>query len=184
MKTITLALTMLFALGAHASISNPSHTYNELVDRSGNISFPADYQKELVHVGTTAVIAPDSKKVQNLNGIYTQKVAVNYYNEKGEWPDGTVFVKDVKLALSEHLTTGLVFHQRGNDVFFVMVRDNKDRFTGNPNWGDGWGWAMYGAEPTVNESPNKEFCQGCHNPRKDNHYLYTDQYPSIVKEFQ
>ncbi|GAL33273.1 hypothetical protein JCM19240_1969 [Vibrio maritimus] len=43
--------------------------------------------------------------------------------------------------------------------------------------GDVWSRA------TVNESPNKEFCQGCHNPRKDNNYLYTDQYPSIVKEF-
>lgn len=64
-----------------------------------------------------------------------------------------------------------------------MIRDNEGRFKDNPNWGDGWGWGMFGVEPTVNESPNKEFCQGCHNPRKDNNYLYTDQYPSIVKEF-
>ncbi|GAM56951.1 hypothetical protein JCM19231_1285 [Vibrio ishigakensis] len=44
-------------------------------------------------------------------------------------------------------------------MFFVMVKDNENRFSESEHWGDGWGWAMFGAKPTHNESPNKEFCQ-------------------------
>ncbi|GAL33272.1 hypothetical protein JCM19240_1968 [Vibrio maritimus] len=102
-------VAMLTAFGTNASLSNPADTYKELVDNKGNISFPTDFQTELVHVGTTAVIAPDSKRVQNLNGIYAQGAAVEHYNSTGEWPDGTVFVKDVKHTQSEHLTTGWSF---------------------------------------------------------------------------
>ncbi|RJG50501.1 cytochrome P460 family protein [Motilimonas pumila] len=173
-------IASLLCQGAMAALNDPAGTYQDLVDQQGEIHFPVDFQTELVHLGTTVVMAEDMKPA-NLNGIYTQQKAINHYNQTGEWLDGTVFVKDVKFVPTERLTTGLVGHQEGNDIFFVMVKDNQQRFSGHENWGDGWGWAMYGAKPTMNESPNKEFCQGCHMPRKDNQWLYTDQYPALLK---
>ncbi|MEZ8825610.1 cytochrome P460 family protein [Vibrio amylolyticus] len=182
-KYTFLTITLLTSSFALADISKPTDTYKELVDKTGAITFPADFQTQLVHVGTTVVLSEEKVTPQNINGIYTQKEAIDAYNKTGQWPDGTLFVKDVKLTKGERLTTGAVFHQRGNDVFFVMIKDTEGRFTDNVNWGDGWGWAMFDAEPKQNVSPNKEFCQGCHAPRQSNDWLYTDQYPSIVKEF-
>lgn len=173
-------LATLLSSSAFAALETPADTYQDLVGKKGEISFPASFQTELTHLGTTVVIGEDMKPA-NLNGIYTQKVSIEHYNQTGEWLDGTVFVKDVKFVKSERLTTGLVGHQEGNDIFFVMIKDNKNRFSNDDNWGDGWGWAMFGSEPTVNESTNKDFCQGCHMPRKDNQWLYTDQYPALIK---
>lgn len=179
-KLFSVIVTCIFANSAFAALNEPADSYIELVNNQGDIVFPHEFQTELVHLGTTVVIGEDMKPA-NLNGIYTQRAAIDHYNKTGEWLDGTVFVKDVKLVPTERLTTGLVGHQEGNDVFFVMVKDNENRFSESEHWGDGWGWAMFGAKPTHNESPNKEFCQGCHSPRKDTQWLYVDQYPALLK---
>ena len=31
-------------------------------------------------------------------------------------------------------------------VWFVMIKDTKNRFPNNPLWGDGWGWALFKAD--------------------------------------
>lgn len=92
MKKTIIITALMATFGSHAELTKPQDTYTKLVDSKGNVSFPAGFQTELVHVGTTAVIAPDSIKVQNLNGIYTQRVSIEHYNQTGEWLDGTVFV--------------------------------------------------------------------------------------------
>ena len=28
-------------------------------------------------------------------------------------------------------------------MWFVMIKDEKGRYPGNPLWGDGWGWALF-----------------------------------------
>ncbi|BEU05031.1 hypothetical protein OAG1_38310 [Agarivorans sp. OAG1] len=174
-----LGLSISFSGMANANSYALNQVYAELVGTQGEIAFPADFQRNLVHLGTTAVMS-ESMRVQNLNGIYTQAAAVEAYNSTGKWPDGTLFVKDVKLVSSERLTTGLVYHQQANDVFFVMIKDTQGRFANNPHWGEGWGWAMFDATPTVNVSESRAQCQACHAPRRDNDWLYTDQYPALL----
>ncbi|GLS83057.1 cytochrome P460 family protein [Paraferrimonas haliotis] len=175
-----LAALLLLSMPCYAmDISDPKQSYAQLVDDKGNISFPTHFQTDLVHLGTTAVFA-DGKQLQNLNGIYTQKLSIEHFNKTGEWLDGTVFFKDIKFVEKQPMTTGLVYHQQGNDVFFVMIKDNKGRFAGNPHWGEGWGWAMFDAEPGDNISDNRQFCQACHEPRKDWQWLHLEQYPKLI----
>ena len=175
-----IGLTLSLGGIAYANNYPIDKVYAQLVDEQGNIAFPADFQQSLIHLGTTAVMS-ESMRVQNLNGIYTQAEALNAYNQTGLWPDGTLFVKDVKLVSSERLTTGLVYHQQANDVFFVMIKDTQGRFANSPHWGEGWGGAMFDATPKVNVSENKAQCQACHAPRRENDWLYTDQYPALFK---
>ncbi|GLP95536.1 hypothetical protein GCM10007895_08420 [Paraferrimonas sedimenticola] len=162
-----------------AELANPADTYQELVSASGEIAFPADFQTQLIHLGTNAVMG-EGGEVQNLNGIYTQKLALEAFNQTGEWPDGTVFFKDIKFAKAEKLNTGTVYHQQGSDIFFVMVKDTRGRFVSSPHWSDGWGWAMFDPEPKANVSPNSSFCKTCHAPRQHTDWLYIDQYPALI----
>ncbi|RKF15771.1 hypothetical protein DBZ36_15455 [Alginatibacterium sediminis] len=178
---LTSLLLCNYVTNSYASLADPADTFGELVDDTGTIAFPHAFQTQLVHLGTTAVVG-ENMLLKNLNGIYTQEASIEIYNQTGLWPDGTVFVKDVKHVSSERLSTGLVYHQQNNDIFFVMVKDTQQRFTQNQHWGEGWGWAMFGQAPEMNESPNRQFCQACHAPRESNDWLFTDQYPALLKQ--
>ncbi len=73
-----LGLSISFSGMANANSYALNQVYAELVGTQGEIAFPADFQRNLVHLGTTAVMS-ESMRVQNLNGIYTQAAAVEAY---------------------------------------------------------------------------------------------------------
>ena len=64
------------------------------------------------------------------------------------------------------MTTGTVSHAQTLKGWFVMVRDSKDSYPGNPLWGDGWGWSWFDAgDPVTTTSTNYESdCKSCHVP--------------------
>jgi len=68
--------------------------------------------------------------------------------------------------------------------WFVMIKDAKGRFAGNPLWGEGWGWALYKPD---NKSTNistdyKADCLGCHIPAKNKDWVYVEAYPTLQKK--
>jgi hypothetical protein len=65
--------------------------------------------------------------------------------------------------------------------WFVMIKDSKNRFAGNPLWGEGWGWALYKpGDPSKNVATNFQTdCLGCHVPAKDRDWVYTEAYPTL-----
>ena len=68
--------------------------------------------------------------------------------------------------------------------WFVMIKDNKGRFTDNPLWGDGWGWALFKpTDKTTNVATDyKSDCMGCHIPAKDTDWVYVEAYPTLVAD--
>jgi hypothetical protein len=62
-----------------------------------------------------------------------------------------------------------------------MIKDSKNRFSGNPLWGDGWGWAFFKAGDSTNSITRdyKAECIGCHIPAKQTDWVYTQGYPSL-----
>jgi hypothetical protein len=82
------------------------------------------------------------------------------------------------------MTTGpKVIHAENQKLWFVMVKDDKNRFPDNPKWGDGWGWALYYAnDPSKDVSTDyKKDCLGCHVPAKLTDFVYVDGYPVLNK---
>jgi hypothetical protein len=63
-----------------------------------------------------------------------------------------------------------------------MIKDTKGRFQENPNWGDGWGWALIKTgDVNKNISTNyKADCIGCHMPAKANDWIYVNEYPTLA----
>ncbi|MFT6274075.1 MAG: hypothetical protein ACJAZ0_000163 [Halioglobus sp.] len=49
-----------------------------------------------------------------------------------------------------------------------MIKDTQNRFSGNPLWGDGWGWALFKPDqPKLNVATDYKLdCLGCHIPAK------------------
>ena len=173
------------------TIAQPSieDTYTTLVDASGEIRIPERFRSEWAFLGTWSVAEQDGEQSSDaagrgaagLHNVYTQPDVIEAYRETGEFPDGTVLVKELLTGATKPMTTGVV--SRGTDVegWFILVKDTEGRFTGNPLWGEGWGWVFYAGEDRttpVTESYQAE-CMGCHIPARETDWIYVEGYPVL-----
>jgi hypothetical protein len=79
------------------------------------------------------------------------------------------------------MTTGTVTSAGALAGWFVMVKDNVCRFSGNKLWGDGWGWSWFeAADPQKTTSTDYTAdCQSCHVPARASDWIYTHGYPPL-----
>ena len=154
--------------------------YDSVVSDVGIISLPkADFRRDWTLLGVWIVNGePDAKGLHN---VYAEQGVVDHYRKTGEFPDGAVLVKELLSATTGDFTTGRISLASGVDGWFVMVKDTKGRFPGNPLWGDGWGWAFFGSkDPEILVTKDyKEECLTCHIPAKDTDWIYTEAYPVL-----
>jgi len=103
------------------------------------------------------------------------------FRKTGTWPQGAILVKEVRSARAGKLTTGDVRWAGEIKAWFVMVKDHKNSFPDNPNWGRGWGWALFKADNhTKNVSTNYKLdCFTCHAPAKNTDWVFQQGYPSL-----
>ncbi len=153
-----------------------------IVDRNGQISLPTDVRATMVHIGSWYV--PEGA-ASGFHDVYADKNAVNHYRANGIFPDGATLVKELRSATSGDYTTGSNVSFANNNIkqWFVMVKDSKNRFADtNDIWGDGWGWALFKTDDlSKNVASNyKVECLACHIPAKDNDWVYTEAYPTLV----
>lgn len=159
--------------------------FSTLVDKQGNISRPHGYRQNYTHLGSWFVKDDDNASGPGVHDVYANPVAVTAYRETGEWPDGTVLVKEVNGINKGQKTTGMARWAGDTGVWFVMIKDRKNRFPDNKAWGGGWGWALFDQD-----SPEKSLaktwkgdgfsnCYGCHVPAKKTDWVYVEGYPTL-----
>ncbi|MFT6100476.1 MAG: hypothetical protein ACJAYF_003034 [Arenicella sp.] len=153
------------------------------VNERGDISFPEGFRTSFVHLGSWFV--PEGG-ASGFHDVYTEKKSVEAYRETGEFPDGATLVKELRASKASTYTTGKDVSYATEELkqWFVMIKDSRNRFDGNPLWGDGWGWALYKPD---NKQTNiavdyKIDCLGCHIPAKENDWVYTEAYPTLSAE--
>ena len=161
-------------------------TYGSLVDDAGNITLPRDFRTDWAFLGTWSIAEEDVETssaasrhgAAGLHNVYTQRGVAEHFQQNGQFPDGAVIVKELLKAVTAPMTTGTV--SRGTEVegWFVMVKDTEGRFSSNPLWGDGWGWALFNAnQPDAPVTQNyKTECLGCHIPARNDDWIYISGY--------
>ena len=149
-----------------------------LVDKSGNIRKPAEYRHRYEALGTYTVVDP---KGNEMHVTYASPGTAEYYRKTGKYADGTVLVKEVFGTHHAQMTTGDAHWASGTKVWFVMIKDDRGRFPGNPLWGNGWGWALFKADaPDTQVATNfKKDCLGCHIPAQKTDWVYVKGYPVL-----
>lgn len=168
---------LMFAFGLRAGSDKDFSPY---VDDQGRISLPRDYRAMWSYLG--AFVVPDEKaEGYGFHDVFTQASTVKAYKETGKYPDGAVLVKEIRTVKTGKMTTGEASWAGDPKIWFVMVKDAKGRFKDNPNWGDGWGWALFEAkDPKKNISTNyQKDCIPCHIPAKQNDWTYIEGYPTL-----
>ena len=153
------------------------------VDAEGNISFPEGFRSNMIHLGSWFVPEGDAG---GFHDVYTEKETLEAFRNKGEFPDGSTLVKELRAANANTYTTGKNISHATSRIkqWFVMIKDSQGRFADNPVWGDGWGWALYKPGDTGKNlaSNYKTDCLACHIPAKENDWIYVEAYPVLRDE--
>jgi hypothetical protein len=160
------------------SQSNSSYNGFDLVDKTGNIRKPDDYRDRFQSLGAFTVLDP---KGDQMHFTYASPGTAEQYRKTGKYADGTVLVKEVFGTDHARMTTGDAHWASGTKVWFVMIKDAKGRYPGNPLWGDGWGWALFKSDAPDKQvaTDYKKDCLSCHVPAKANDWVYIQGYPVL-----
>lgn len=179
-QSIIVTVTVIFLMAIvsfNTAKTNEDESFSSYVDKDGKITRPTDFKENWTFLGSWTL--PDKEE----HIVYTQPGVVQEYKRNGgEFPDGAVLIKEVRSIKSQAMTTGpKVIHAENEKLWFVMVKDAKNRFPDNPKWGDGWGWALfYADDPSKDVSTNyKADCLSCHIPAKQTDWIYTQGYPVL-----
>lgn len=180
--SIILALNMLVLSGQDKSFAaDIRQDFSTFVDEKGAISLPKDFRKTMSHLGSWFVPEGDAS---GFHDVYAKQDDVATYRENGTFPDGAILIKELRASSTADYTTGKNVSYANETIkqWFVMIKDSKNRFPNNKNWGHGWGWALFKTDnPDVNVSIDfKDDCLGCHLPAKDNDWVYTEAYPTLT----
>ena len=181
--TIVIILTLVVLAGYQVkSQNNKSYNQFDLVDKNGNIRKPTDYRDRYQTLGTYAVL--DLNSDIEMHNTYASPGTAENYRKTGKFADGTVLVKEVFASDHAQLTTGDAHWATGTKVWFVMMKDEKGRYPGNPLWGNGWGWALYKSDAPDKQvaTDYKKDCLGCHVPAKATDWIYVQGYPVLGKK--
>jgi len=175
-----LVLTLLILAGNRPvkSQSKSSFTGFDLVDKTGDIRKPQD-TRDLYQLLGTYLVA--DSKAEEMHVTYASPGAAEYYRKNGKFADGTVLVKEIFATDHAPMTTGDAHWAKTTKVWFLMIKDDKGRYPGNPLWGDGWGWALYKADAPDKQvaTDYKKDCIGCHLPAKSTDWVYVQGYPVL-----
>ena len=180
-KRYLILIVALLTLAGHEvqSQSNSGANGFDLVDKAGILHKPADYRDRYQALGVFSVA--DLNGGVELHYTYAPPGTAEYYRKNGKFADGTVLVKEVFGTEHGQMTTGDVHWAKGTKVWFVMIKDEKGRYPGNPLWGDGWGWALYKSDAPDKQvaTDYKKDCLGCHVPAKQTDWVYVQGYPVL-----
>ncbi len=180
-RIVLVVLALLISNGCRQAKAENNTSYNgfDLVDKAGNIRKPPGYRDLYQALGTFAVV--DLNGDTELHYTYASPGTAEVYRKTGKFADGAVLVKEVFATDHGQLTTGDAHWASATKVWFVMIKDDKGRYPGNPLWGDGWGWALYKSDaPDKQVATNyKKDCLGCHVPAQSTDWVYVQGYPVL-----
>lgn len=181
-KLLLLAIVVCFAFAAMLTKSNPPDTFSNYVDDQGRISLPKDYRINWTYLDSWVV--PKTKAPgHGFHDVFTQPESAEAYKKNGSFPDGTVLIKEIRSVKTGEMTSGEATWAGDIDVWFVMIKDNENRFAGKPNWGDSWRWALIKSSSPEAKTQNnyKKECFNCHITAKKTDYIYMDGFTLLRK---
>ena len=152
-------------------------------DAEGNLHVPTNYRSVYEYLGSWAVAADEGQGSKQLHTVYASPGTIAAYRKDGQFPDGTVLIKEVYEAKTGPMTTGVVSHADTLQGWFLMLKDTKNSHPENKLWAKGWAWSWFDASnPQKTTSTDfKSDCQSCHEPAKATDWVYSSGYPPLRK---
>ncbi|MGH9396771.1 MAG: cytochrome P460 family protein [Terriglobia bacterium] len=188
-KIVVLSIAGLLAVGSIAAYRGQTRmggtanhqTAGTVVDAQGNLRVPAHYRTSYQFLGSWAIAADKGQGSKGIHIVYASPGTIATYRKTGQFPDGSVLVKEVYQTATRPMATGTVSHAQKLQGWFVMVKESTDIHPNNKLWGDGWAWSWFDAgNPLKTTSTNfKTDCLSCHVPAQATDLVYVGGYPPL-----
>ena len=146
---------------------------------SGALEFPADYREWIFlssGLGMTyGPAAPALGEAPRFDTVFVNPPAWRKFKESGQWPDGTVFILEVRNSATHASINKGGFTQAGIAAIEANVKDA--RLPG------GWGFFGFGAGRAAASEMGKEGnrCRGCHSANGAVENTFTQFYPAAFE---
>jgi hypothetical protein len=178
---LMVAFVFLLGLLGLTLLGQAPYQRLDLVDANGKIRKPPRVRDRYEILGTYTVL---DRSGNEMHYTYASPGTAEFYRKNKRFADGTVLVKEVLATAHAQLTTGDAHWATATKVWFVMIKDDKGRFPGNPLWGNGWGWALFKSEAPETQTATdfKKDCLGCHIPAQETDWVYVKGYPVLAAQ--
>jgi len=173
-----MRLLISFALGASLAAGADLPRFNE----QSELAFPENYRDWVflssglgMTYGPAAAMALENPMFDN---VYVTPSAFAAFKESGKWPEGTMFVLEIRYSTSQGSINKGGYYQTDVAAVEVAVKDSK-RFS--------TGWAYFdfsgGLRPfkkTASEFGQNSRCHSCHTPNGAVENTFVQFYPSAL----
>ncbi len=146
----------------------------------GELKRPVDY-REWVYVGTP--ITPNELNngkaaFPEFHNVYIDPNSWASYKKTGEFPDGTIIVKELVSVGSKAAVSGNGYFM-GDFLGLEATVKSKARFPGEPN---NWAYFTFGKQPKLNATAKAfatDKCAACHQASAAQDMVFTQYYPVL-----
>lgn len=182
---IALAIPFLLVLGLGAALVAEPHMPEERPAKpaftaDGEMTQPAGY-REWVYVGTPLTpndMNPPEAPFPEFHNVYIHPADYARYKQTGEFPDGTVIIKELVSVGSKEASSGRGYFMGEFIGLETAVKDSK-RFPLEPGY---WAYFSFGHEYPLAQTAAKQpvsTCNTCHGTNADQDWVFTQYYPVL-----
>ena len=183
MKTNTVLLTVaiLFTQGIFAAITHADQAY---VFKNGELERPTGY-REWVYVGTP--VTPNDMNngkaaFPEHHNVYIDPQSWSHWKTAGEFPEGTVIIKELVSVGSKTAVSGNGYFMGGFIGLEATIKSKK-HFPNEPG-----NWAYFSFSSPDHKTLNKTAkafpaaaCNACHAGAAADDFVFTQYYPVLSK---
>ena len=195
-RLIGLFFSVAVLVGLVLAISVPVHTENRAVaaptvelnqladavvfNKDGQLLQPTGYRR-WVYVGTPLTphdMNGGKAAFPEFHNVYVHPQAFDTYERTGEFPDGTVVVKELVSVGSKQASSGRGYFM-GDFIGLEVAMKDKRRFRDEPG---NWAFFSFGHEYPLLETALPQpaaNCSACHANLADDDFVFTQYYPVL-----
>jgi len=149
-------------------------------NRDGELQRPTGYRK-WTYVGTPLTpndLNDDNASFPEFHTVYMNPESYNHYEESGEFPDGTVLVKELISVGTKEASSGNGYFMGEFIGLEVSIKD-KTRFKDEPG---NWAYFSFGHKYPLKDKAKVQpaaSCNDCHTGNADDDWVFTQYYPVL-----
>ena len=179
-STMKSILPALVAIAALAMAGGPPQTSAAKFTEGGELQRPENY-REWVYMGTPVTpneLNNGKAAFPEFHNVYIDPASYRAYRKTGQFPDGTIIVKELVSVGSKSAVSGIGYFM-GDFLGLEATVKSVQHFPDEPN---NWAYFSFGKQPNLAATAKAfptDSCAACHKAAAAEDMVFTQYYPVI-----
>jgi len=176
-------VTVMFIFMVGVSISKAESKDYAKFDKDGKLIQPENYEwRTWMYIGTPITpnsLNPPEAPFPEFHNVYIDPVSFKHFSKTGEFPDGTLLIKELVSVGATKAPSGNGYFQ-GDFIGLEAAYKDSKRY---PNEPGNWAYFTFSHEappyPNVATLQPAAACNSCHEANAADDWVFTQYYPVI-----